>query len=469
MTMVLSERLRERVPMDDPLALVEAVKVVGPIQDDGTILMHVIRPCVGRGKGGHYYPAKMLQENAHVFAGARMFLNHETDEQRKARKHLPRPVEHLAGRILESWWDGDVPATDRYEQGAVVAKVRPRRIVREIIEDDPELLEVSINALATGKHVGRHPGTGRNVPIVEGIRASPLTVDFIAGEGGAGGRILQESALDEEEAVLESLNDDDFKAYLADNRPELMEALRGSSGGGDNDEREGNGDVPEITAEALTEALADEETAAKLAPAFAPIIEAAIKEIELPKAEVDDAEITRIVEARLAESNDLATIEAREQAKRAREVVALHAKATSLIEASKLHPKLKERLHADFSLTEAGDPSAKLDVKPEMDAEGNVTKAALTLLEESIEAEIADALALQSSLGTKSRVRGQGATGRAKVRLAELQEANSLSDEERAEAEEKRRKSTTGSPLTDALLESAGVPTESLGSLWVQG
>jgi hypothetical protein len=467
MTAVLPERLRERVALDDPLAIIEAAQVVGPIRADGTILMHVIRPCVGRGKGGHYYSPQMLQENAHVFRGARMFLNHETEEQRRARKHLPRPVEQLAGRILEAHWDGSVPADGRYEQGAVVAVVKPRRIVREIVEDDPELLEVSINALATGKHMGRHPGTGRHVPIVEGIRPSPLTVDFIAGEGGAGGRILQESALDEEEAVLESLSDDDFMEYLAEQRPDLLETLRENSGGVHNDRRRENDDVPEITAEALTEALATDEGKAALLP----ILQEAVKELELPGPTLDEAEITRIVEARVAEQTDLATIQSREQDRRDSEVRAMHAKATSLIEGSKLHTKLKERLHEDFSLTESGAPSAKLDVKPELDADGNVVKSALTLLEESVKHEIDDALTLQSSLGTRTRVRGQGGsadTGKKRITFAELQETAEMTEEERAEAEAKRRKSSTGSPLTDALLTEAGVPAESLGSLWAR-
>lgn len=147
----------------------------------------------------------------------------------------------------------------------------------------------------------------------------------------------------------------------------------------------------------------------------------------------------------------------------------MHTKATSLIEAAKLHPKLKEKLLEDFSLTESGAPSAKLDVKPEMDAEGNVVKSALTLLESAVEDEIKDALELQSSLGTRTRVRGQGGsaeTGKKRITLAELQESASMTDEERAEADAKRRTSTTGSPLTDALLTEAGVPADNLGTLW---
>lgn len=458
MTSVLAERIHERVPADDPLAICEAAALASPIQADGTVLMHVIRPGIGRGRGGHYYPPEMLRENAHVFVGARMFLDHETEKQRRERGHLPRPVEHLAGRILESWWDESVPADDRFEQGAVTARVMPRRVVKEMIEDDPQLLEVSINALATGKHMGRHP-TGRSVPIVEGIRAKPLTVDFISGEGGAGGRILLESESDDEEAVLESLTDDEFEEYLRENRPEFLSALRDPRGG--NDDRRRENDVPEtITAEALTEALASDDGKAVLLP----IIQEAFSTFEPPKAEIDEDAIERIVEARMAERSDLLTIEARNAAHRRTEVGQMREKALALIEASKLHPKLKEKLVSEFSLLESGEPSPALDVKPELDAEGNVVKTALALLEESVKHEIDDALELQGVLGTRTRVRGQGSTGKTRISLAELQESKEVDEEGKPVV--RKPKASTGSPLTDTLLESAGVPTESLDKLW---
>jgi hypothetical protein len=461
---VLAERLRERVPTDNPLALVESATVASAIQPDGTVLMHVIRPGVGRGRGRHYYPPEMLRENAHVFTGARMFLNHETDEQKKARGHLPRPVEQVAGRIVEAWWDESVPANDRFMAGAVVARVKPRRVVKEIIEDDPDLLEVSINALATGKHVGRHPD-GKSGPIVEGIRASPLTVDFIAGEGGAGGRILQESALDEEEALLESLSDDEFKDYLRENRPELLTTLGTVPG---NRPAKGEREVPDmLTPEeartALTEALATEEGKAALLP----VLQEALTEMALPKMEFDMDALKSVVESAIAEQADLVTIGARAEAQRRDEVRALAARASSLIEASKLHPKLKEKLAADYSLTEAGDASVKLDVKPDFDEKGEVVKTAFAKLEESLSAEITDALDLQGALGTRTRVTGQGASGKTPTTLAALREAREGGNVDAdGKPIPKPAVKSTGSPLTDALLESAGVPTEKLDSIW---
>ena len=31
--------------------------------------LHILRPCLGKGRGRHVYEANMLQENAHKFAG----------------------------------------------------------------------------------------------------------------------------------------------------------------------------------------------------------------------------------------------------------------------------------------------------------------------------------------------------------------------------------------------------------------
>src|SRR5262252_4192953 len=75
--------------------------------------VHILRPCLGKGRGRHIYEADMLQENAHKFAGWRQFIDHLSPEARRAAKGLPRSIRDLGGRIVESYWDGNVPADDK--------------------------------------------------------------------------------------------------------------------------------------------------------------------------------------------------------------------------------------------------------------------------------------------------------------------------------------------------------------------
>jgi hypothetical protein len=217
-----------------------------------------------RPKGTREYQPEVLEADAPNWAGVRMFRNHLTDKERRALEGLPRPIEHLAGRIRESWWDGDVPASDdgRYSQGGVYAAIKPTRFIREMLDDDPDLIESSINALATSLRPERR--NGKVVSVVEGIRLKPRSVDWVT-EGGAGGRVLRESAHEQEEAVLESLRDEEIEEYLLNERPGLLEALherQDGSGDGNHDRPNSEEEhVPEtITPEALVEALADDAT-----------------------------------------------------------------------------------------------------------------------------------------------------------------------------------------------------------------
>src|SRR4051794_24963298 len=58
------------------LDLREAVEIQeGAVQADRTVKLHLIRPCIGRGRGTHYYSAQMLEANAHKFVGAKMYVN----------------------------------------------------------------------------------------------------------------------------------------------------------------------------------------------------------------------------------------------------------------------------------------------------------------------------------------------------------------------------------------------------------
>ena len=227
----------------------------GALQSDGSVLVHIIRPGIGRGRGSHYYSPEMLRENAGMFVGMKMYANHLSTAAKKALGGLPRPVEHLSGRILESWWDDSVPADDRFEQGAVMGRARPVGVVKTLIEDDPSLVETSISTQASG--VRKTTKKGQAVWAVEGFAEKSDrpgmavgSVDFVT-EAGAGGKVLaaiQEAATDDEQAVtlLDALDDTDIQEYLEHNRPELLEAAGQRRGEGGSNHGQSEEDDVEI-------------------------------------------------------------------------------------------------------------------------------------------------------------------------------------------------------------------------------
>ena len=197
----------------------------GAIREDGLVPVIVIRPGVGRGKGRHIYTPKMLQEHAHIFKGWRMFVDHQSPEAKRRQGGLPRSVHDLGGLIKELWWDPTIPADPAHgpEAGAVVGLARPTRLIKSLIQDDPDLVETSISARATGVQPVQRDG--HTAWLVEGIRPKPGSVDWVT-EAGAGGKVLalmealEESGTTEEEEremageMLEALSDDEVLEHI---------------------------------------------------------------------------------------------------------------------------------------------------------------------------------------------------------------------------------------------------------------
>lgn len=379
----------------DMLSIRETVTLTeGAIQPDGSVLLELIRPCIGRGRGKHLYEADMLAKNAQVFTGWRMYVDHLSDTARRALGGLPRSIRDLGGRVTESWWEPSVPADPArgFGQGAVMGRAKPVPYVRELIENDPELVELSINGDATSvRPVSRD---GQRVLLVEGIKPKG-SVDFVT-EAGAGGRVvaLMEAHMsqeDQEAALFDTMTTDEFREYLGENRPDLLEALQAE--GGDNGGGEG-GDEVEITPDVLREALASPEG------------KAVLSEIAAEFVQRDDEHIQSLVEAAVAEERDVLRAEAQGHAAREIEIRDLRDEARKRIEAAKLPKMLTEQSVAKFDLTEHG-PTDALDVLPELDDDGNVVKSAMEVLAETVDAEIASQRLLAASFNP-TRVRGQG-------------------------------------------------------------
>lgn len=335
------------------------------LQGDGTVLIHVIRPTIGQGLGRHKYTPDMLRENADVFTGWKMYIDHQSPEAKKAAGGLPRSIRDLGGRILESWWDDSVPAEGRFGQGAVVAKVKPVGQVKKLIEEDPELLEASIRAKATEVHPTDEGG--EQVWVVEGIRQNPPgSVDWVS-EGGAGGRVADLI----EGLVAEGDEKTDDNAEGGDIVKQLEEALRDPNSGASRA-------VNEIVAERTQAAIK--------------------KQAERHQQQLEEARAEAREEARkdaLEEATKVA-----ESAKRLIQLRDLRDEAHTIISEAALPSKAEAKLKAEYQL-EGDEPTAKLD---QQDTE---EKVAVDALRESVEGDIREAKELLAEV-MPTRVEDQG-------------------------------------------------------------
>jgi len=367
------------------------------------VLTHVIRPCIGRGRGRHLYRPDMLREHAEHFAGWPMYVDHLSPQAKQAQAGLPRSLTHVGGIVEESWWDADVPADPRkgFGKGAVVGWARPFGLAKKLIDFDPRLVEASISADATGvrettvqeaaKALGLQLQEARHardrVYDVVGI-AEGGSVDWVT-LAGAGGRVvtLMESLYDEgsveAQALITEMNDDEFVRFLDTERPYLREALADDNQGGD---------MGEVTPEAIQEALQSEAGQSILQDVIQEAVQAQVNE-QLPA----------LVEA----ERDVIRAEAEASADRKVQLRDMRDEAAALIAEAKLPPTWKEGLRQRFSLRESGQPSSELDVVEEVDDKGQVTKGASSVLREAVEAAIKDE---RRKLGeaVPTRVHGQG-------------------------------------------------------------
>jgi hypothetical protein len=185
------------------------------IREDGTVKLAIIRPCVSRGARIRglppIYTPGMLEANHQVFAGWPMFMDHLTEEYddlteeelpaelAEALRRRARSVNELGGRIVRTEFDPNLRTEEDeeygFQPGAVIGYALPQSKPKQMLEADPEILRVSINAYPTGAREASAPwDAGRKGMLIEGIsKTPPGSVDWVI-RAGAGGRVLRESA-----------------------------------------------------------------------------------------------------------------------------------------------------------------------------------------------------------------------------------------------------------------------------------
>jgi hypothetical protein len=144
--------------------------------------LDLIREGFGNPRDGHYYTADVLNAAATMFEGAKMYADHLSPEAQRALGGMPRSVRDVMGRIRETWVDTD-------KEGRAV--IRGRASISQpwlwsLVEHDPDLLGVSINARGHSKSGEKD---GRQAKIVEAI-SRVASVDWVT-EAGAGGKVRQ--------------------------------------------------------------------------------------------------------------------------------------------------------------------------------------------------------------------------------------------------------------------------------------
>lgn len=412
----------------DPLVESQEARVIVPkrgklFADDGSMEVSIIRPCVSRGKmlrGLHpIYTPGMLEANAGVFTGWPMYQDHMLEQaveemeeelmemggvelfgtlQERARK-----IKELGGRVVESFYDPNLTFKDDedfgFQPGGVRGRVIPQKSIREMLEADPEILNVSINAYPTGGKAGTVPwNPSQKGLLIEGIRRKPMgSVDWVF-RGGAGGRPLIQESTDERRraaVVLEQAYDYDHDEPAPKPEGKSVKTLK------------------EMNADELREHL-EAEGAGHLIGALAPVSESsgdAVTRDEVTSMLSDASDrifegVQEIVATASTETSD----QIAERLEEEKELTALAESAAALIaqaEKGGLSQRqadvMRERYAYEDGIAAPGLLGAILEADDEHPAE--------VVTEENIKAEITDFIVAVRESGGDPMVEGFGPSG----------------------------------------------------------
>ncbi len=175
----------------------------------GVAKIVVIKPGFGNPVDNHYYPAETLSRDYLVFEGAKMYSDHQTEEEEKSRPEgsIRQWVASLKNVHFEEGIGivGDAVIIEPWLQ-AKLATLRDQKLLSE--------MGISIRAAGTGTK-----GTidGKEANIVERI-TRVRSVDFVT-EAGAGGTVLLYEVDKEFDIDIISLG------ALKERRPDLVKSI----------------------------------------------------------------------------------------------------------------------------------------------------------------------------------------------------------------------------------------------------
>lgn len=372
--------------------------------DRGVAEIAIIRPCVSRGRRlrGYppYYSPAMLEENAGVWTGWPMYMDHVAPRVAEAMARAGRSMKELGGQVLRPYWDASFVHEDDekfgYMRGAVLAEAWGTPFMQQLVGNNPNLLHVSINAYPKSGRVEEVAGT--KAMAIEGIRSEPQgSVDYVP-RGGAGGRLLPRrkgsktsvrvpalpGAREREvspaqvpyasrhmEFDFANATAEQLREHLQKHRPELLPALSEQK---PDPASAGTGDGP-LTEEAVSKLV--------------------------------DGALEKFSET-MAERQQRADEEQEERDRVREEQRDLAAEAKKLIEkAEGLPATWKAELIERYSYKPTGPTPALQLCEAELDGE-KVVKDAKTVLAEHVEADIQHSLKLIAEAQGKPVIGGQG-------------------------------------------------------------
>ncbi len=212
-------------------SIIEQNMVEG-LSDSGVATVVVIRPGFNASRA-RFYPPDVLKRDAHIFEGAKMFADHQSQEE---SRHYP------VGRIRD--WMGVLRNVRvREEDGAVIGEGHviddSLRSKMRNLKEAGLLNELGVSIKALGQTVSREV-QGAKTMVVEAINRC-FSVDYVTEPGAGGGVLMYES---DEQPSLHDLDLDTLKRE----RPDLVEQLTA------------DGEKPMLTIEELAAKIAAQET-----------------------------------------------------------------------------------------------------------------------------------------------------------------------------------------------------------------
>lgn len=411
-------------------------------EDDGSMKIAIIRPCISRGKRlgpqklPPIYEPRMLESCAGVFSGWPMYMDHmvqealeemaETLKEAAAGTDLvewleerSRSIRELGGRIVKSWWDPELTFEDDeeygFQKGGVVGSCIPQDEPKRMLEADPGILQTSINAWPTGARVGEASwDSSQKGMLIEGIRKRPMgSVDWVFRAGAGGRPLLEEDADFRARAV--SLLESVYSAATSQERKPKRDTKPMKKKLSEMTAEEAKAYLKEQGAEHLIEALAEDDDNGGGGGGDKPLTRADVKEIVKESL----GEGMKGLAEQLEEDSDSIQEKAQELLEEREEARVRERKAEQLLREATSNgfpEKAAEEIRTRYTLTPSSIPAAlqiqESDLEVEEKVEGGGTRTvkltAPELIERRIRADIDHVIGVLRESGAPVMVKGFG-------------------------------------------------------------